>query len=194
MNGRIWLNYFVQACKDLEDQSNCEGEQWTEFMGKILDVVGHKMNCTVIRSRQKSTKQDPTGKYLDIDAFYFDNVEYDLPIGIGYDEDPFALPKAVVELENNFDTNKITYCAWKLLCVRAPIRVLICYQKEMDNVTSLTKHLEDVIWQRGLMKHDTGELLIIIGNDKKGKSDWEDYFSIFEWRSNRLEKIEGLEW
>jgi hypothetical protein len=35
---------------------------------------------------------------------------------------------------------------------------------------------------------------LIIGNDKKGESDWEDFFSIFEWRSERLEKIEGLEW
>ena len=90
--------------------------------------------------------------------------------------------------------NKITYCAWKILCVRAPIRVLICYQKSMDKILSLSKHLEDVIWQRGLLKGDDGELLVIIGNDKKGDSNWEDYFSIFEWRNDGLEKIEGLEW
>jgi hypothetical protein len=61
-------------------------------------------------------------------------------------------------------------------------------------VTSLAKHLEDIIWQRGLMKHDIGDLLIIIGNDRKGESDWEDYFTIFEWRNDKLEKIEDLEW
>ena len=194
MKGRIWLNYFIWACRYLEEQSDCEGEQWTEFMGRILDVVGDKMNCVVIRSRQKSTKEDPSGEYLDIDAFYFDRSDYDLSIGIGDDEDPFALPAAVVELENNFDINKITYCLWKIICVRSPIRALICYQKGIDDVTSLAKHLEDVIWQRGLMKDDDGDLLVIIGNDKKGESDWGDYFSIFEWRSDRLEKIEGIEW
>jgi len=105
-----------------------------------------------------------------------------------------VLPAAVVELENNFDINKITYCLWKILCVRAPIRALICYQKGMDNVISLTKSLEDIIWQRGLLKGDSGDLFVIVGNDKKGESDWGDYFSVFEWRSDRLEKIEHLEW
>ena len=194
MMGRNWLNYFIEACKYIEDQSDCEGEAWTEFMGKVLDVAGQKMNCIVIRSRQKSTKADSSGEYLDIDAFYFDRVDYDLPIGIGDVEDPFALPKVVVELENSFEINKIAYCLWKIICVRASIRALICYQKGMDEVESLAKHLEDVIWQRGLLKGDNGDLFIIVGNDKKGDSEWEDYFSVFEWRNDRLEKIEALEW
>ncbi len=60
-------------------------------------------------------------------------------------------------------------------------------------MSSVIQPLEDVIWQRSLMKNDTGDFLIIIGNDKKGDSDWEQYLSIFEWRNDRLEKIEGLE-
>ena len=194
MRGRNWLNYFIRTCKYLEEKSDCEGEAWTNFMGKVLDVTGQKMNCIVIRSRQKSTQENPSGEYLDIDAFYFDRADYDLPVGIGDDEDPFALPAAVVELENSFDFNKITYCLWKTLCVRTPIRALICYQKGMDEVELLAKHLEDVIWQRGLLKGDNGDLFIMVGNDKKGDSEWEDYFNVFEWRNDRLEKIEALEW
>jgi hypothetical protein len=190
MNGRVWINYFLQTCRYLEEQSDCEGEQWTEFMGKVLDVVGQKMNCIVIRSRQKSTQKE----YLDMFAFYFNKSDYDLPVGMSDYEDPFSLPRAVVELENSFDINKITYCAWKILCVRAPIRVLICYQKGKDKILSSAKYLEDVIWQRGLLKGDSGDLLVIIGNNKKGDSEWGDYFSIFEWRNYRLERVEGLEW
>ena len=190
MNSRAWLNYFLQTCRYLEDQSKCEGEQWTEFLRKVVDVVGDKINCIAIRSRQKSNLK----KYLDIFAFYFEKSDYDLQIGMSDHEDPFALPSAVVELENSLDINKIAYCLWKILCVRAPIRVLICYQKNMDKKLSLAKHLENIIWQRSLMRDDKGDLLVIIGNDKKGESSWEDYLSVFEWRSNRLEKIEGLEW
>ena len=193
MKGRIWLNYFIQSCRYLEDQSKCESEQWAEFMGKVLDVVGQKMNCIVIRNRKKSTPKNHIGVYLDIYAFYFDKADYDLPIGMSDYEDPFSLPNVVVELEKSLDINKITYCAWKILCVRAPIRVLICYQKGKDKILSLVKHLEEIIWQRGLLKDDNGDFFVIIGNDKKGESDWEDFFSIFEWRSERMEKIEGLE-
>jgi hypothetical protein len=187
----------MKTCRYLEEQSDCEGDAWNGFMGKVLDVAGQKMNCSVIRSRQISTQKDPSDvidKYLDIDAFYFDRSDYDLPIGIGDNEDPFVLPKAVVEMENSFGKNKITYCAWKTLCVRSPVRVLICYQKRMDKVTALAKHLEDIIWQKGLLNGDYGDFLVIIGNDKKGESEWEDYFSVFEWRSDRLEMFEGLEW
>jgi len=194
MRGRIFLNYFIWTCRYLEEQSDCEKEQWAEFVGKVVDVVGDKLNCTVIRRRQKSTKADPIGVYLDIYAFYFDKSDYDLQIGMSEHEDPFALPMAVVELEKSLDINKIVYCLWKILCVRAPIRALICYQKGIDKIISLSKHLEDVIWERGLLKGDNGDLFVIIGNDKKGESDWEDFFSVFEWKSERLEKVEGLEW
>jgi len=148
MTGRIWLTYFLQTCSDLEDQSKCEGEQWMKFIGKVLDVVGDKINCIVIRNRPKSTQKE----YLDIFALYLDKKDYDLQIGMSGHEDPLALPRAVIELENNFDINKIAYCLWKILCVRAPIRVLICYQAGLDLVISLTKHLEEIIWQRGLLK------------------------------------------
>ena len=190
MRGRNWLNYFIRTCKYLEEKSDCEGEAWTKFMGKVVDVVGDKMNCVTIRTRPKSTRTE----YLDMFALYFDKKDYDLPFGMSDYEDPFVLPMAVIELENSFDFNKIAYCLWKTLCVRTPIRALICYQKGMDEVESLAKHLEDVIWQRGLLRGNNGDLFIIVGNDKKGDSEWEDYFNVFEWRNDRLEKIEALEW
>ena len=56
----------------------------------------------------------------------------------------------------------------------------------------MAKYLEDIIWQRGLLEGDNGDLFIIVGNDKKGKGDWGDYFSVFEWRNDRLEKVEAL--
>ena len=56
-------------------------------------------------------------------------------------------------------------------CAPAGKRVVLTskIQKGIDDVTSLAKHLEDIIWQRGLMKDDDGDLLVIIGNDKKGE-------------------------
>jgi len=79
---------------------------------------------------------------------------------------------------------------WKILCVRAPIRVLICYQSNNKKVETLKKQIEDVIWQGSLMKGTDGDLFVIVGDDSaKENALWEDYFTVFEWRSDRLEKV-----
>ena len=189
MNGRVWLNYFMDGCKAIEDQSDCQGEQWTEFMGKVLDIVGEKMNCYVARSRL-SSKKEVSHEYMDIDAFFIDNRDYDL---LSDDEDPLTLPSAIVELENSYDNDKIAYCLWKLACIRSPIRVLICYQKGKEAIASLVRRLEDVIWQGGLLKCDSSDLLLIVGDGTKGEGyDWRDYFSIFDWRNDKWSQVEHL--
>ena len=195
MRGRLWLNYFIESCTDLEDQSHCEGEEWTRFMGKVMDKVAHKMKCYVARRRSAPKQDEHSGEYLGIDAIFIDEAEYDLLKENDKDWDPFVLPRAAVELENSYGFNKISYCLWKLLCIRSPIRVLICYQEESEAVSASSKHLEDVIWQGGLMRGTDGDLLVIIGNEGVGDdASWGEYYKVFEWRNDGLEKIGGLEW
>ncbi len=167
--------------------------EWTNFMRNVMDRVAEKMNCHVARCRPENRERG--GEYLNIDAVFIDNTEYDLIEEEENEWDPFVLPRAVVELENDYDVKKISYCLWKILCIRAPIRVLICYQSNRARVTFLKKQLEDVTWQGSLVKGTDGDLLVIIGDDSTGdEASWEDYFTVFEWRNDRLEKSEGLEW
>jgi hypothetical protein len=110
--------------------------------------------------------------------------------------DPFVLPRVVVELENDFSHQKISYSLWKILCVRSPVRVLICYQRDKEKISKLKEHLENVIWQGSLTKGDGGDLLIIIGDESRAYKveRWREYFTVYEWRNDRLEKIEDIEW
>jgi len=193
MRGRLWLNYFTRIIMGVESTRKGElgGSQWTNFMRGVMEQIGEKMNCFVARLRPEN--KEASYEYLNVDAVFIDKAEYDLIKGSKWD--PFVLPRAVVELENRFDRNKISYCLWKILCVRAPIRVLICYQTKANNVLILKQHLERVIWQGSLMKGTDGDLFVIIGDESaKGEASWGKYFSVFEWRNDRLEKIEGLEW
>ena len=197
MTGRLWLNYFTRVVVS-EYQKHSEVEEWrdtawTKFMQSAMDRIAEGMNCQLARIR--SENEDESGEYLNIDAMFIDDAAYILPEK-KYDEyDPFVLPRVVVELENSRKIDKISYCLWKILCVRAPIRVLICYQKDADKITTLKHNLEDVIWQGSLMKESDGDLLVIVGDDGlREEASWEEYFSIFEWRSDKLEKIEDLEW
>jgi hypothetical protein len=166
--------------------------QWTEFLGGIIDEVGKKMNCRVVRRRQKLKDKKLSGEYLNIDAVFIDDAEYDLT---GEEGDPFVLPRAVVELENRYDRWKISYCLWKILCVRSPIRALVCLQEGKNKVAALKQQLENVIWQGSLTKGTDGDLFVIIGDESVGtEAPWRDYFTVYEWRNDRLEKIDGLEW
>lgn len=195
MRGRLWLQYFTSIVGSKTKKERVEkvesDAEWTKFIRGVMDSVGEKMNCRVARLRPEN--KELSGEYLNIDAVFIDNAEYDLIKESGWD--PFALPRAVVELENSYDRMKISYCLWKILCVRAPIRALICYQRNADKVATLKQQLERVIWQGSLMKGTDGDLLVIIGDySAAGKASWGEYFSVFEWRNDRLEKIEGLEW
>jgi len=192
MNGKSWLKCFAQvieAERKLSGPSTTspKDSEWTEFMQKVMDIVAVKMNCWVARLRPEDKAR--SGEYLNIDAFFVDNAAFNPKNKLtGYD--PFVLPRAVVELENSFDINKISYCLWKILCIRAPIRVLVCYQSDSTEVQKLRQHLEEVIQAGSLMKDTTGDLLVIIGNEsvKEWKSYFRETFSAFEWRNDRLEK------
>lgn len=192
MTGRIWLKHFTKII-DKEEEKQWTAAQWTEFMGRVLDHVAKKINCYVARHRQKKKEDEDSSEYLGIDAVFIDNFEYKSMEES--DWNPVGLPRAAVELENSYDQKRISYCLWKLLCVRAQIRVLICYQDNQVKVDNLKERLEDLIWQGSLMKGTDADLLVIIGNEgvEKEKS-WSDYFSVYEWRNDRLGKVKVPEW
>ncbi|MDP3014756.1 MAG: hypothetical protein Q8M92_10965 [Candidatus Subteraquimicrobiales bacterium] len=194
MRGRLWLTYFTQVIKSVvvDYKKEWTSSLWTNFMGEVLDGVAEKMNCYVTRRRQN--KKEESGEYFNIDGLFINNCEYAL-INEKNGWDPFVLPSAAVELENSYDLNKISYCLWKLMCIRTPIRVLICYQDNSKDVAILRKHLENVIWQGSLMKGTAGDVLIFIGDESVADdAPWEKYFSVFEWRNDRLEEIKEFDW
>jgi len=195
MRGRLWLNcfaaiigprYWESANRDLSTA------EWTEFMKSVVSEMGSKMSCRVVQRRKDS--EDPSGEHFNIDAIFMDEAEYEFSAQMER-YGPFSLPVAAVELENAPDFPKISYCLWKVLCVRSSIRVLVCYQRSRDRVQALRQHLETVIWQGSLMKGTDSDLLIIVGNEKEWRSpSFETYFTVFEWRNDGLQEVRDLRW
>ena len=71
--------------------------------------------------------------------------------------------------------------------------MLICYQRNNEDIDILRQHLEDVIWQGSLMKGSDSDLLIIIGDESVSEDTaWKDYFKYFEWRNDSLIEIKNL--
>lgn len=63
----------------------------------------------------------------------------------------WLFPTAVMELENSREPDKIAYSLWKVLCVRAELRIVFCYRRDAEDAPGLIQHLRrDVIDAMGL--------------------------------------------
>jgi hypothetical protein len=195
MNGRAWVLHFIKAIDNLYEQrqnkTDWTASSWTTFLGDVLDEVALKSNDYVVRRR--SNNKEESGEYLNIDGLYFDNNEYDDFVPEGHD--PRVLPSAAVELENSYSQDKIAYCLWKLMCIKTPIRILICYQNKAENIVSLKDHLENVMLKGNLTKENKADVIVIMGDESiSDEKPWKDYYSVFEWQDDRFKCIEGLQW
>ena len=190
VDGRLWAESFLAFLKKARYPRNpWKDAAWTEFVGKAVARVAERMGCYSRMRRKRAGKGEDSGEYFNIDAIFFDLKSYDR-LEFGKDYDPFVLPQMAVELENRYNLGKISYCLWKLLCIRSPLRVLICYQKSKSGLRILPKRLSAVIKKGRLAEGDSGQLLVIVGDETPGEDvAWEEYYSAFEWRNGSLQRI-----
>jgi len=79
----------------------------------------------------------------------------------------WRFPSAVIELENNQSDDRVAYSLWKVLSVRADLRIVFCYRRSSAKGSALVRALrEEVIDAMGIagrMKLE-GETLVVIGS------------------------------
>jgi hypothetical protein len=201
MTGKQWLESFKKHydLNILAYEKSIEGQKdnpsvWTKhIIGTVVQSVGDELKCYVVRQGKKTVKE--SGEYLHIDALFLDgSIKPILHNEKSTYDDPRILPVAAVEHENSSDLDKISFCLWKLLCVRTrKTRVLICYQSNSENIEKkLMPHLEKVILKGKLMKGEDVDLLVIVGNEKNDDyaQPFEKYYSVFQWIRDRFEEIQ----
>jgi len=195
MTSEQWVEAFWQSLAENREKANMgeyfrRSSKWTELM--VEDVlkkgIGKRTNCQVSCISHDKMIKEKNSEYLTIDAMFFNENDYKTKNRKGYD--PFVLPTVVVEHENmGTGEDKICFCLWKLMCIRAGLRVLICYS---DSVKGLKKQLEDTMQEGNLAKNLMGDLIVIVGDlrlDDKLWNDTEDlknYFHILKWEDNKL--------
>ena len=194
MKGRSWMNSFIKALVETEEKSNIERDsEWTDYMKTVMESVAKGFDCYLAMTRKRPEDDEYSGEYLNIDVLFLSLDSY-----TDWDSDtwdPPALPLVAVDLENNLDVGKITYCLWKILCIRAPLRILICYQATARDVSLLRRELEDVIKQWNLMRDSPDELLVVIGDESKSNDEpWVEYLKVCEWRDSKLREMQRLSW
>lgn len=191
MDATDFVSQFFRALDAVPYPSDpYEDNQWTEFIGKTMDAVADSFDCRLARRRPASAGPGESGEHLGIDHTFFSGRDAKRLNFNRYGRDPLALPSAVVESENGYDIDRISYCLWKTTCLRAPLKVLVCYQKGTKKVEQLQKHLEDVLREGLLADKGSGQVLVIIGDDSLPEAiTWKQYFGAFLWEGDSLKTL-----
>lgn len=118
--------------------------QTCESLGWQAAAIGHELNILPIARCE----------YLSLDVMAF------------ADGQGWRFPVAIMELENSSDDEKIAYSLWKVLCVRADIRIVFCYRRLSVLGSELIKHLSQQV-VKALPLEDRvaldGETLVVVG-------------------------------
>ena len=102
----------------------------------------------------------------------------------------WRFPVAAIELENDKDVSRIAYSLWKVLSVRAVLRIVFCYRTNPDEAGPLVRSLADDVVkaldvdERLQMK---GSMLVVVGS--RGEAQTFPY-GFFKWW--QLDKNTGL--
>lgn len=97
----------------------------------------------------------------------------------------WPFPVAVFELENSRDDNRIAYSLWKVLCVRAALRIVFCYRRSPAQGAPLVRFLQDEVVKTMPLAYRvalSGETLVVVGS--RDESELFPYGFFRWWRFN----------
>lgn len=180
-----WKDAFHQTIRKYENASLLRDASVDERLGDwtryLTDVVVETCESLGWRGSAKGHKLQllpiPRHEYLTLDVVAFSGGER------------WRFPIAVMELENSKEDDRIAYSLWKVLCVKANLRVVFCYRRHSEQAPELIdNNLREVVAGMGLedrMRLD-GETLIAVGT--RDDSNLFPY-GFFKWW--RLDKNTG---
>ena len=134
---------------------------WTQSLTSLVADVCDQMGWqTAAKWHPADLLPVQRNEYLSLDA-----VAFDVRPGITLPRWPF--PVAVFELENSRQDDKVAYSLWKLLCVRARLRVLFSYRRDVRAGSRLVQHLTQTVVGSLPIEQRTsveGSTLLIVGS------------------------------
>jgi hypothetical protein len=155
-------------------------ERLTDWTAALTAVVVATCNQMGWRASAKSHKFDllpvQRSEYLALDVMAFRDAKK-----------RWRFPIAVMELENQLPDDQIGYSLWKVLCVRAELRLVFCYRRTSKDAINLLRYLRDeVIDAMGLpgrLKLD-GHAVVVVGCRDESATFPYGFFKWWELENN----------
>jgi len=147
--------------------------QTCRAIGLIASAKGHKLELLPIHRSE----------FLALDVMAF-----------AEGEKRWRFPVTVMELENSAREDQIANSLWKVLSVRADLRIVFCYRRNSDEIPALLRHLrEEVIEAMGLAGRVKleGPTLLVVGSRNESETFPFGYFGWWRLDTNtgRFERM-----
>src|SRR5436305_1960420 len=170
-----WLTAFLQLVQEPDVAAPLKEasltEQLRDWTTCLTAVVVRSCEALGWRAAGKGHRLDllpqPGEEYLGIDVMAF-------PGGSAtYPGTRWPLPLAAFELENDPKDDRVAYSLWKVLCLRAGLRVVFAYRPDWERSRQLVSALgTDVLGglrpeQRGALD---GQTVLVVGNRGEGET------------------------
>lgn len=181
-SARDWWDRFLEHMQDadraapLKEASLSENlGDWTrltteavvftcESLGWEATALGHKLDRL----------PESASEYLKLDAMAFPSRE-------GSDA-RWPLPVAVFELENSPRDDRVGYSLWKVLCVRAPLRMVFAYRRDWERTRDLMHYLtSEVVGSLSPAERVAigGETAVVTGSRGESETFPHGYFKLW---------------
>jgi len=99
----------------------------------------------------------------------------------------WRFPSAVIELENSQNDDRVAYSLWKVLAVRADLRIVFCYRRSSPKGSTLVRALQEEVIQAmgiaGRMKLE-GEIMVVVCSYDSSSTFPYGFFKWWELESN----------
>ena len=187
----VWLDAFFNvlgACEVAEPLKAASIDErlsdWTRLLTTAVVRACEKMGWLAAAKGHRLALLPKVGQeYLGLDVMAF--APPGAP-GNGVQEagsSRWPVPVAVFELENSEDDDRVAYSLWKVLCVRAPLRVVFAYRPDWEAGRALVHELGRAVVASlpvGERAAIGGETLVLLGSRGEGETFPHGFFKV--WR------------
>src|SRR5262249_4992657 len=91
------------------------------------------------------------------------------------------------ELENSRDDDRVAYSLWKVLCIRAKLRVVFCYRRDATEGLALVRHLSEQVAHAMELQDRaalTGDTLLVVGSGSESETFPYEFFKSWLFDAN----------
>lgn len=138
---RTWWDLFLEQVQNREDAEQLKDaslsanlKEWTRLTTRAVVRCCESSGWeATARGHRLERLTELASEYLSLDAMAF--------AGRDESDSRWPFPLAVFELENSSRNDRVAYSLWKVLCIRAPLRMVFAYRDDWGQARELVDYV-----------------------------------------------------